>query len=96
MIKSLLTAAFVLMAGTAQAELSDLFEEWSSKRPYVPAVKHTRPMLYETPSMAYRGQHFTNALGCDYSRAGAPGQVVWHLIVQTRRNGCPNRIVQKG
>lgn len=95
-MKPFLVAAFVMMAGTAQAELSDLFEEWFSGRPHVPAVKHTRPMVYEVPALAFRGQHFTNSLGCDYSRAGAPGQVVWHLIVQTRRNGCPNRIVQKG
>ncbi|WP_299603956.1 hypothetical protein [uncultured Tateyamaria sp.] len=41
------------------------------------------------PSPAYQGQWWTHPLGCEYSRAGRPGETMWFLIVNTRKKGCP-------
>ena len=41
---------------------------------------------------ATSGQHWVNAQGCEYSRAGLPGAPVWYIIVNTRRPGCPTYI----
>ncbi|WP_299546029.1 hypothetical protein [uncultured Tateyamaria sp.] len=34
-------------------------------------------------------------LGCQYSRAGRPGETMWFLIVNTRKKGCPAYIAGK-
>ncbi|GGX54863.1 hypothetical protein GCM10007385_24020 [Tateyamaria omphalii] len=44
------------------------------------------------PSPAYQGQWLTHPLGCEYSRAGRPGETMWFLIVNTRKKGCPTYI----
>lgn len=46
----------------------------------------------EKPSINHQGQWWTNSLGCRYSRAGAPGEIMWFLIVNTRQKGCPSYI----
>lgn len=48
------------------------------------------------PSDRYDGQWWTHPKGCDYSRAGRPGETVWYLIINTVRPGCPTYIVQRG
>lgn len=47
------------------------------------------------PPTDLRGQWWTHPLGCEYSRAGLPGETVWYIIVNTARDGCPQRIVIK-
>ena len=37
-------------------------------------------------------QWWSHPLGCEYSRAGRPGEIVWYLIVNTRKPGCPTYI----
>lgn len=50
----------------------------------------------DTPSAAAASQQvWTHPKGCRYSRAGRPGEVVWFIITNTRRPGCPTYIVQK-
>ncbi|MEO0937236.1 MAG: hypothetical protein AAFY38_03705 [Pseudomonadota bacterium] len=46
----------------------------------------------ETPPANLGGQWWTNALGCEYSRAGLPGQTMWFLIINTSKPGCPTYI----
>lgn len=51
------------------------------------------PTVSGVPAASYLGQHFTNALGCVYSRTQAAGyRVVWHAIARTRRPECPNTL----
>lgn len=44
------------------------------------------------PPATYQGQHWTHPLGCEYSRAGRPGEVMWFLIINTAKKGCPSYI----
>lgn len=46
----------------------------------------------EKPSMSHQGQWWTNSKGCEYSRAGTPGETIWFLIVNTAQKGCPTYI----
>ena len=48
------------------------------------------------PGPGYVGQYWTHPKGCDYSRAGRPGELVWYLIIPTRKKGCPTYIVEHG
>ncbi|MEM8776048.1 MAG: hypothetical protein AAGF53_13500 [Pseudomonadota bacterium] len=45
------------------------------------------------PPKNYKGQWWTNAQGCEYSRAGRPGETVWYIIVNTAKSSCPRYIV---
>lgn len=45
------------------------------------------------PPIDYQGQWWTHPRGCEYSRAGLPGETVWYIIVNTMRKGCPHQIV---
>ena len=49
-----------------------------------------------TPPDNYASQWWVHPSGCEYSRAGRPGEVVWYVIINTigKRN-CPSMIVQK-
>jgi len=47
------------------------------------------------PTADHEGQWWTHPLGCEYSRAGLPGEIVWYIIVNTDRQGCPRQIVIK-
>ena len=47
------------------------------------------------PSASFEGQWWTHPLGCEYSRAGRPGETVWFLIINTARKGCPTYIATK-
>ena len=44
------------------------------------------------PPASHQGQWWTHPLGCEYSRAGRPGETMWFLIVNTRKKGCPSYI----
>lgn len=47
------------------------------------------------PPANFQGQWWTHPNGCQYSRAGRPGEVVWFLVVNTARKGCPTYIASK-
>lgn len=47
------------------------------------------------PPANFQGQWWTHPKGCEYSRAGRPGEVMWFLIVNTARPGCPTYIAGK-
>jgi hypothetical protein len=47
------------------------------------------------PPVNFQGQWWTHPLGCEYSRAGRPGETMWFLIVNTRKKGCPSYIAGK-
>lgn len=89
MLKYAMTAAMLLsMTGTAQASmLTKLFGGGAKATP------NASEMVYEKPAASFMGQHFTNSLGCTYSRTQAPGYpMVWHLQVNSRAPGCPNTV----
>ena len=49
----------------------------------------------EKPSPNHAGQWWTNSKGCQYSRAGVPGETMWFLIINTAQKGCPTYIKGK-
>lgn len=59
----------------------------------VPAVAASASVAKPAPS--HQGQWWTHPKGCQYSRAGRPGETVWFLIVNTARPGCPTYIATK-
>ena len=85
MKKTLFAAALALIAfsGTAVAENAKGASQ---------IVRDNKIM----PSDGYGAQWWTHPKGCDYSRAGRPGEIVWYLIINTVRPGCPKLIVQRG
>jgi len=48
------------------------------------------------PPEGHAGQWWTHPSGCEYSRAGRPGEVVWYLITNTARPECPTYIATRG
>lgn len=58
----------------------------------VTTVKAPASTAVVKPSSTYQGQWWTHPLGCEYSRAGRPGETMWFLIVNTRKKGCPTYI----
>ncbi|MEQ8901456.1 MAG: hypothetical protein RID11_03105 [Roseovarius sp.] len=48
------------------------------------------------PPASHAGQWWTHPSGCEYSRTGRPGEVVWFLIINTSRPECPTYIATKG
>ncbi len=86
--KALIAATTVLVAlsGTAQADLSK-------------SVGRATQLVADNsvmPPKGYSGQWWTHPMGCEYSRAGRPGETIWFLIINTARPGCPSHIVQHG
>ncbi len=47
------------------------------------------------PPTSYQGQWWTHPSGCEYSRAGRPGETMWFLILNTAKKGCPTYISGK-
>ncbi len=45
------------------------------------------------PPVDHAGQWWTHPKGCEYSRAGRPGETVWYLIINTAQRGCPPYIL---
>jgi hypothetical protein len=89
-MKTLVLAGLCSLALTGAADAAMRNEGLSGQR----ADRTLKvPLSYEKPAASYVGQHFTNSLGCTYSRTQAPGYpMVWHLQVNTRVPGCPNTI----
>ena len=48
------------------------------------------------PPRGHSGQWWTHPSGCEYSRTGRPGEVVWYLIINTARPECPTYIATRG
>lgn len=48
------------------------------------------------PPATHAGQWWTHPSGCEYSRTGRPGEVVWYLIINTARPECPTYIAIRG
>ncbi len=89
MFKKTLIAASVAifsLAGSAQADLSKRLGKTTN-------LKSNNAIM---PPAGYNSQWWTHPIGCEYSRAGRPGETVWFLIVNTARPGCPSHIVQHG
>ncbi|MEP4198882.1 MAG: hypothetical protein ABJL99_24930 [Aliishimia sp.] len=85
---TVIAAALTMMTSAAQASV--LNKLLSGKKS---ATAINVQMLYEKPAASFGGQHFTNSLGCVYSRTQAPGYpIVWHLQVNSRVPGCPNTV----
>lgn len=78
--------ALVAMAGGAEADLSNKFGAT------ITLASGDAVM----PPDGYASQWWTHPIGCEYSRAGRPGETVWFLIINTARPGCPSHIVQHG
>ncbi|WP_299848334.1 hypothetical protein [uncultured Roseovarius sp.] len=85
MKKTIFAAALALITCTGTA-LAD------GKSSALKIVRDTTVM----PPDTYDGQWWTHPKGCEYSRAGRPGEIVWYLIINTVQPGCPNYIVQRG
>ncbi len=47
------------------------------------------------PPANFQGQWWTHPSGCEYSRAGRPGETIWFLIVNTAKPGCPTYIATR-
>lgn len=87
MLKSILLAASVAViaaTGAAQADLSSSLGRATKLRADNSVM----------PPRGYKAQWWTHPIGCEYSRAGRPGETVWFLIINTARPGCPSHIVQ--
>lgn len=51
---------------------------------------------HHLPPAGYSSQWWVHPSGCEYSKAGRPGEIVWYVIVNTIGNrDCPGMIVQK-
>jgi len=48
------------------------------------------------PPDGHPGRWWTHPAGCEYSRTGRPGEVVWYLIINTARPECPTYIATRG
>lgn len=47
------------------------------------------------PPTNFSGQWWTHPSGCQYSRAGRPGETMWFLVINTAKKGCPSYIAGK-
>ncbi len=85
------TALFPVMAGAGGLKMpqtgilqSKVIEARSAQR--APTVM---------PPANYQGQWWTHPAGCQYSRAGRPGEIVWFLTSIPKGARCPEFIQQK-
>ena len=79
--------ALIALVGAAQADVS-------KKVGRATQIKGGKSAAM--PAQGYSSQWWTHPIGCEYSRAGRPGETVWYLIINTARPGCPTYIVQHG
>ena len=80
-------SALIVLAGVAQADVG-------SKVGRATKIKSGTSSVM--PTEGYSSQWWSHPIGCEYSRAGRPGETVWYLIINTARPGCPTYIVQHG
>ncbi|MCF6443896.1 hypothetical protein [Nereida sp. MMG025] len=57
------------------------------------STKPTRVGSAVMPPSGFSGQRWVHPNGCQYSRAGRPGETVWYLVA-TGKRGCAAYIVQ--
>lgn len=89
LFKTTITAALAVAAlsTSASADLS-----WISKKGFGAGPASSQHM----PPAGYASQWWVHPSGCEYSRAGLPGEAVWYVIINTIGNrNCPGMIVQK-
>lgn len=88
LMKTLYAASLALVAaaGMAKADLSQ----------QIGRATKLKPDNSIMPPDGYSSQWWVHPIGCEYSRAGRPGEIVWFLIINTARPGCPSHIVQRG
>jgi hypothetical protein len=89
MVRGLLASGALALATLASGAQADLSQRLGR-------ATELRPDNSVMPPDGYRGQWWTHPIGCEYSRAGRPGETVWFLIINTARPGCPAYIVQHG
>ncbi|WP_297768786.1 hypothetical protein [uncultured Roseovarius sp.] len=86
-ILSIAAAATLVFAGTVQADVSKKVGRATQIKGGTGSV---------APPVSHQGQWWTHPIGCEYSRAGRPGEIVWYLIINTARPGCPTYIPVRG
>lgn len=84
-----IATVFGLCAGVVSADIS----ERHGRATKIKAAKAEADML---PPSGYSNQWWTAPNGCEYSRAGRPGEIVWFLIVNSAHRGCVPYLVQRG
>jgi hypothetical protein len=47
----------------------------------------------EIPPLGYKSQNWKSASGCEYTRAGRPGETVWYLIMNSLKGQSCDRII---
>lgn len=93
MFKSIIAVAATAVALTAsQAALAG-----GIKAPQAAVIKAQaiRSAPGAMPPADHASRWWTHPAGCEYSRTGRPGEVVWFLTAIPRGASCPEFIVQK-
>ena len=88
--KWLCMSAVVLSAGTATASEGGLIGL------FLKTDRSTKPTNVGTnvmPPLGFEGRRWVHPNGCQYSRAGRPGELVWYLVA-TGAKGCSAYFVQ--
>jgi hypothetical protein len=91
-MKKTIAAVSAIVALSATAASADLSERFG-RATKIQTGKAEANML---PPSNYRSQWWTAPNGCEYSRAGRPGETVWYLIVNRAHRGCMPYLVQRG
>jgi hypothetical protein len=91
MTQFLVATALSLAALTGTTALA---REGADYGGYTTAIKNGTSRVM--PPAEHVGQWWTHPSGCQYSRAGRPGEVVWYLIINTERPECPSYIAIRG
>lgn len=91
-MKKTFAAICAISALTATAASADLSEKFG-RASQIKVGKAEASMM---PPEGYSSQWWTAPNGCEYSRAGRPGEVVWYLIVNSAHRGCMPYLVQRG
>ncbi|MEO1138792.1 MAG: hypothetical protein AAFW87_04975 [Pseudomonadota bacterium] len=86
MFKSTVMGAMALSFSFAPMAQADLSSD-------VARSLHLAGERHAAPPAGHQGQWWTHPRGCEYSRAGRPGETVWYLIINTAKRGCPSYIV---
>lgn len=90
MIKTVAATLFIL----GLTALPVTANRYSDVVPQGVTVKSDPPAML--PPKGYTSQWWIAPNGCEYSRAGRPGEIVWYLIINTARRGCEAYLVERG
>ena len=94
LMKSITAAAFLCAAAatTAQADIGErILNMFDNGNSYSVSASGSQPRVYNRPPASFKGQWYTTADGCSYSRANPPGGApTWHLILNPHHIGQPN------